>query len=221
MKYYSEKSIGARLLQAEEAIIIGQTEEELKQVLATRGYGEAVLNDGATRVASVKEIDTIKREQLGLQVVATAEVDEANRTLRLSFETDRRMVRIAARSNPNYLDQLRLNENISKAVHDFVLQAAHFYKKVKEHPDVIALVQDRYNLGTDVLDSRLAEVAALEDALRRQQRLVGELRKVTQRRREAMGEVDEWMKGFIATARIAFREDRGSLDKLGIHVRRK
>ena len=221
MKYYSEKSMGARLLQAEEAIIIGQTEEELSQVFAARGYGEAVFNDGAARVAAVKEIDTIKREQLGLQVVATADVDEANRTLRLSFETDRRMVRIATRSNPGYQDQLRLNERVSKAVYDFVPQAAHFYAKVKEHPDVIALVQTRYNLGIEVLDSRLAEVADLEEALRKQQRLVGELRKVTQQRREAMQEVDAWMKGFIATARIAFKEDIGSLQKLGIHVRRK
>ena len=221
MKYYSEKSIGARLQQAEEAIIIGQTDSELTEALADRGYTEAVFGDGATRVAAVKAIDAIKREQLGLQVVATTAVDTAYRTLRISFTTDRRIVRLASVDNPDYIAQLRLNERLSAAISDFVLQAAHFYAKVKEHPEVMTLVQERYNIGIDVLDARLAEIAALEEALRNQQFLVGQLRKVTQERRDAMDEVDVWMRGFIATARIVFNGDRGSLQKLGITVRRK
>ena len=219
MKYYSAKSIGARLQQAEEAIIIAQAEADINEVLVSRGYTEGAFLDGAARVAAVKAIDTQKREQLGLQVVATAEVERAYRTLRISFTTDRRIVRLATFDNPEYIDQLRLNQRVSSAAYDFVLQAAHFYNKVKEYPDVMALMQERYNIGEEVIDARIADVAELEETIRKQQVLIGGMRKVTQERREAMALVDAWMKPFIATARIAFQNDPGSLNKLGILMR--
>ena len=221
MKYYSEKSIGDRLQQAEEAIIIGQTNPELSEVLAEKGYTEALFEEGAQRVAAVKSIDAVKRQQLGSQVVATAAMQTASRSLRLSLQTDRRIARLAVGDNPEYADQLRLYEKTSSRLSDFILQARHFYSKVKEHPEVMALIQERYNLTIEVLDQRLTEVAKLEEALRDQQYLIGQLRAVTQQRREAMDQVDAWMREFNATARIAFQDDLANLQKLGILVRRK
>gem|GEM_PF-1183584 len=221
MKYYSEKTIGDRLQQAEEAIIIGQTNPELSEVLADKGYTEALFEEGAQRVAAVKSFDALKRQQLGSQVVATTAMNTAARSLRLSLDTDRRIARLAVGDTPEYADQLRLYEKTSPRLSDFILQARHFYTKVKEHPEVMALIQERYNLTIEVLDQRLAEVVQLEEALRDQQYLKGEMRAVTRQRREAMDQVDAWMRDFNATARIAFQGDQPKLQKLGIHVRSK
>ena len=221
MKYYSEKSIGDRLQQAEEAIIIGQTNPELSEVLADKGYTEVIFADGAQRVAAVQSFDALKREQLGAQVVATAAMNMAYRSSRRSLDTDRRIARLAVGDHEVYAVQLRLYEKTASKVADFILQARHFYSKVKEHPEVMTLIQERYNLTIEVLDKRLAEVAVLEEALRDQQYIIGQMRAVTQQRREAMDQVDAWMRDFNATARIAFQGDLPKLQKLGIHVRSK
>ncbi|MBX2822391.1 MAG: hypothetical protein KTR29_22035 [Rhodothermaceae bacterium] len=221
MKYYTEKSIGDRLQQAEEAIIIGQTNPELSEVLADKGYTEALFEDGAQRVAAVKSFDALKRQQLGSQVVATAAMQSAYRSLRLSLDTDRRIARLAVGDNEEYAFQLRLYEKTSRRLSDFILQARHFYTKVQEHPEVMALIQERYNLTIDVLNQRLTEVANLEEALRDQQYIIGQMRAVTRQRREAMDQVDAWMRDFNATARIAFQGDQPKLQKLGIHVRQR
>ena len=221
MRYYSEKSTAERLVQAEEAIVIGQNNPELSEVFAGQGYSETEFNKGAQLVASVREADTLQREQLGNQIVATATANKAYRLLRRSFDADRKVVRIVLEEQPEYVEVLRLSERTSRRREDFILQARHFYEKVMEHAEVMTLLANRYNITPEVLVARRQEISDLEEALIEQQYLIGLTREVIRQRQEAVASLDVWMRRFIAVARIAFKNDVSQLQKLGIVVKVK
>ena len=220
MKYYSTKSIAARLLQAEEAILIGQTNPELSESLVIGGYTDTAFAEGMALVTAVRDVDTRRREQLGTQVVATSALKAALRNLRSSFDTDRRIARQVLRGMDDLIDLLRLKEKTSSTTEELMLQVRHFYKKLQENTEVMTLMQARYNITVELLDARLLEVVAAEEAWRTQQYLKGEMREMTRQRRAAMDAVDTWMRRFNTTARLLFKDDVPKLDKLGIHVRR-
>lgn len=218
MKYYSAKTIPARLIQAEESINNGQASEVI-DVLNQQGYTPEEFSVGAEYLAAVRSIDADRREQLGAQIVATAGVQAAYVELRKSFSADRRMMRQALSGKPEYIDMLRLKGPVSNRVESLVLQARHLYEKVIEHEAVMALLQSRYNITADVLTSRFQEIVALETAIQEQQYLKGQLREVSKQRQEAMARLDGWMRRFIAVSRIAFEDDRPKLEKLGIYTK--
>ncbi|MBX2821414.1 MAG: hypothetical protein KTR29_17090 [Rhodothermaceae bacterium] len=220
MKYYSEKSIPARLIQAEEAIVNGQS-NEVSSVLVGQGYTPEEFSQGTLHIEVVRTIDADRREHLGAQVVATASVKEAFRVLRRSFSADRKLMRQALAGNDEYITALRLHERMNKQLEAFVLQARHLYEKVVAHEGVMALLQSRYNMTAELLNSRFEEIVELEAAIQQQQYLKGQLREAAKQHREAMATLDKWMRRFIAVARIAFDEDKPKLEKLGIHVRSK
>jgi len=220
MKYYSEKSIPARLMQAEESIVNGQS-NEVSEVLSEQGYTPEEFSQGSLHLAAIRQIDADRREHLGAQVVATASVKEAYRVLRKSFSADRRLMRQALVNNSDYIDALRLNEPMNRQMEAFVLQARHLYEKVVGHNAVMTLLQSRYNITIEVLTSRFDEIVELEAAVQQHQYLKGQLREAAKQHRDAMATLDKWMRRFIAVARIAFDEDKPKLEKLGIHVKSK
>lgn len=221
MKYYLHKSMAARLLQAEEAIEIGRNHQELNDLLVQQGYTEREFSIGAGYVATVRAIDVLKREQLGKQVNATADADSAYRTLRRHFAADRQVVRLALDGHPDYAGQLRLSERTHKDRDAFILQARHFYEGIRDHEEVRNILESAYGIMPGVMAARLDIVIGLEQALVVQQYMIGQMRDITKKRREAMKALDTWMNRFIAIARIVFKHDTPKLHKLGIRVKQR
>ena len=217
MIYYNQKSIGARIIQADEAIRNVQTNPDLSEALALQGYTEAELAAGRDLVDTVKAASTLRREQLGAQTMATSTADKAYRSLRQAFDADRRQFRQALFDEPGFGQELRLSESTSTRRGDFVMQARHFYGKVKDQTEKISLVQGY--ITPEYLDSRLQQIASLEEVFSIQRYLIGQTREVKKIRREAIDELDVWMKRFIAIAHVAFSDDRPKLSKLGIVVK--
>ena len=82
----------------------------------------------------------------------------------------------------------------------------------------MATLLERYKMTAEVIDGRVVELAELVEAINDQQVKKAEAQVATQRRREAMEELDAWMNRFILVARQAFRDDRKQLEKLGLVV---
>ena len=219
MKYYNKKPIAARIVQADESIANAQNNPELSEVLASQGYTETELAVGRGLVDAAKAADSLRREQVGAQIVASGTAEKAYRSVRLAVDADRRQFRLALQDEPDYIEALRLAENMGTHRTDFVLQTLHLYQKVKQHPEVMALLAAQNNVTPEYLDNRLNQVISLEEAFRVQQYLIGQTREAQQQRREALQELDVWMKRFIAISRVAFGDDLPKLRKLGITVK--
>lgn len=218
--YYIKQNIPERLITAEGAIVIAQTDPELTEALKSVGYQEEHFAQANQLVESATSLATEQEVHRGAQVAATAAVTEAYDVVRRYFGDDRRLLRIALRSNRKLYLEMRLHIRAKNTRAASVQQMIHFYKEAIVHPDVVQALAEQH-VASDRFAGRIEAVDALINALQVQQHLQGQVFVTTQKRREAMKALDDWMTTFIRDARYVFNENEEQLRKLGVGVRVK
>ena len=219
MVYYPRKTISDRITIAQKTIRIAINDPNLYNTLIEYGYVDTSYNEGLRLQDVARQAEEQRLEQLGFQVAATTALKELYTTLRLTFDTDRRIARLLLRGNQALSDTFRLHIRSTRHRANFILQASHLYDQMRVHVDLLPTLSTRFNITLPVIEERLADLARLEAAILEQQRVIGEVRLATEKRRMAMDALDGWMKRFIRVARIAFQEDKARLRKLGILVK--
>ena len=218
MRYYSNKSIPARLLHAEEIITTVSIDEALRERLETTGYSESEFQEVQVLLEQAQRLETNQQVQLGKQTYATNTLNELTQAVRLKFVSDRRVTRYVLKREPAISEELRLHIKTKAGREALIRQMTHFYEEVVKYPDLLDRLSTEYNLTAELLASRMKEVSALMQAIQVQQYQVGQARVATRQRQEAMKQLDAWMAGFIGMARQAFRGEEANLKKLRIYV---
>jgi len=218
MKYYSTKSIPARLTHAEEIITTVAVDESIRGRLESTGYTESRFQEVKGLLEEAQRLETNQQVQLGKQTSATSTLNELTQVIRLKFVGDRRITRYVLKKDSVLVEELRLHLNTKKGREALIRQMTHFYEEVVKYPELMVKLSADYNLTAELFASRREEVGTLIQAIQVQQYQVGLSRAATQERQEAMQELDTWMSAFIGVARVVFRGEETSLQKLRIHV---
>ena len=221
MKYYREKSVSERLVQARETLNNAQLDEEVKIILAESGYAEAEFADGTTRLDAAERLEVDQEVQKGEQVKSTAELNTVYEALRSQFSLDRRLLRKVVRANKGLYEGLRLHIHVKQGRGAFIQQATHFYDEVVTNPEVLQLLLDDQNVTAEFFEVGREGLTRLIAAINVQQQMIGQAQVATRARRAAMAALDEWMIEFNRTARYVFKDNERQLRKLGITVRGK
>lgn len=221
MKYYGQKSIPQRLVQAEEVITNVAIDEYLRTRLASTGYAEDEFVEVQQLLENAQLLETNQQVQLGKQTAATNELKVLTQAIRLKFVGDRRVVRFVLKDNISLYEELRLQINTKNGREALLRQMQHFYEEVVKHEALIAQLTDSFNLTAELFASRLQEVAALFQAIQVQRYQIAQVRVATRDRQDAMQLLDDWMSAFIGVARQTFRKDEENLKKLQIFTQPK
>ena len=219
MNYYQSRPVSERLNNAREIIDIVQSDPELSEPLAQFGYSETEFVEAARRLEAASTLEVNQEAMLGAQVAATNALTQAIRVMKSAFSADRRFLQAILRDRISLVEELRLHIRMKDKRDAFVRQAIHFYEEAIRHSEVQALILAEYNMTPEAFyATRITQLTSLLEAMRIQQYQLGQARVATQQRRQAMGELDEWVRGFIRTARYAFRGNERQLRKLGLAV---
>ena len=219
MTYYLARSISERLNNAREIIDIVQSDPELSEPLAQLGYSKKEFSDGAQRLEAASTMEVNQEAMLGAQVAATETLVQAIKAMKCSFSTDRRILQELLKSRRALYEELRLHLRMKRGRDAFVRQATHFYELAVSHAEVRTLLLAEYTLTPEVFFApRQAQLNLLLEAMRIQQYRIGQARVATQQRRQAMQDLDTWVRAFIHTARFAFQDNKRQLRKLGLTV---
>ena len=221
MKYYREKSVSERLVQARETLQNVQQDEEIKAVLVASGYTEAEFTNGNSRLNAAERRGVDQEVQKGEQVKSTAELNEVLAAIRRQFSLDRHVVRKVTRSSRGLYEGLRLHIAIKPGRGAFIQQASHFYAEVATNPTVLQALFDEQNVTSEFFITGREGLTRLITAMNVQQQKIGQAQVATRARRAAMAALDEWMLEFNRTARYAFKGNECQLKKLGITVKGK
>ena len=221
MKYYTEKSVSERLVQARETLHNAQEDEEIKSILAETGFAEAEFADGNSRLDAAAGLEVDQEARKGEQVKSTAELKAVYTALRRQFSLDRQLLRKVVRSNTGLYEGLRLHIRVKTGRGPFIQQASHFYDEVATNSVVLQLLQDEQNVTSDFFAIGREGLTRLIAAINVQQQMIGQAQVATRARREAMAALDEWMIEFNRTARFVFKDNERQLRKLGITVKGK
>ncbi|MBX2822581.1 MAG: hypothetical protein KTR29_22985 [Rhodothermaceae bacterium] len=221
MKYYREKSISERLVQARETLNNALLDDEIKEIMASSGYAEAEFSEGNSRLNAAESLEVEQEAHKGEQVKSTADLIEIYNALRQQFSLDRRVIRIVTRANRGLYEGLRLHIKVKAGRGAFIQQATHFYEEVATDPGVLQLLADKQNLTDEFFIAGREGLARLIAAINFQQQMIGQAQVSTRARQAAMADLDEWMIEFNRTARYVFKDNERQLRKLGITVRGK
>lgn len=216
--YYSNQPLSKRLFSTDEALTIAETDATVADVMAVYGFTPERLAQGRDLYNETFAAYDRRRDLFAAQMQATERMNTLLKAFRTQYSNDRRIVRAVLEKKRSVLEPFGLNENLKNARESLVDQAKRFYAATTGSEIVMARLLERYQMTSSVIDARLAELGVLVEAINAQQVNRAEAQVATQRRQEAMEQLDKWMSDFIAVARRAFKEDRKQLEKLGLKV---
>ena len=214
--YYKDQTTTERLFFFLEAITIVSSDPAIAEVLASYGFGEERMDIARDIYDRTHASFAIRQDRFAEQLQATDRLNEARDEFVKLFRNDRSLVQSVLRKKRSEWEGFGLNTLIYKKREKLVNQADYFYNAVKESPFVLSELESLYKISVELIDSRLLALQAFVNAIQEQQLKRAEAQVATQRKRESLKEMDDWMTTFLGVARQAFKEDRKQLEKLGI-----
>lgn len=212
-----KQSIEDHLLAAQVAIHNALDDVELQDYLAEYGYDREKLEAGRVLYQATVVAQQTQQVKYGDQYNAT---DTVNRLREEADETYMRYVevaRIALRDRRGVAAKLNLRGRRKKAIAGWIVQVRQFYDNLLSDADLMESMAE-FGVTQAKLEAGRAQVDAVEEANRIQDKLRGEAQDATQARDAALEALDRWMSDFIAIARLALKERPQLLEKLGIVV---
>ena len=216
--YYIQQNLSERITYSNEAINLTETDSTLGESLKEFGITPERLEVGKGYVADVSRLINRQQVEYGIRIETTEAVNDLFKEVRSRLSLDRQMIRYELNANPGILERLNLRGPTASSREALLLQARHVYSEVLADEAVFATIAPQLN--ADMITARLALVEEFAAAMETQQRQRADAKLSTQARRDAMKRLDTWMGDFIRIARVAFRDNPGQLEKLGIKVKR-
>ena len=215
MRTYTKLPATRRLQLAHTAIANALDDDELLAILAPFAYHETKLHEGLTLYLTAESLHHSAMTARGRMEGATADLhtrwDEARTLVRNHLPR----ARIALRYDTSARHALRLDERRAKGQAAWIVQARHFYVGALTKPAILAKLTNEVNLKAEDLETGLAAVDAFEQSRRQRYEGVGESRHAMEARNAAMAALDEWVRDFRDTARIALVERPQLIERLG------
>jgi len=195
-----------------------QTDADLQAGLGAYGYDAAALAEGAALLGAAEEAQQARAQEYGEQYDATDAYDAARETADALYGPHLTLARVAFRTDRDAQSALSLNGRRRKSTSGWLGQAQQFYANVLDGAAYQAGM-GRFNVTAADLEAGRDAVDAVARANADQEREKGEAQKATETRDRALDALDDWMADFREVARVAFRDDRQQLEKLGILAR--
>jgi len=207
--------IAEKITISREAITNALNDAELMDSLIHYGYHPEKLREGLVIQEQVMVHQNNRVAEFGQRMEATQAVVEAYERVYRMYLADRQVVKGFLKPYPGLLERLGVTSKIERRRDAFLFQVQVFYKELKGNEQIRNHL-NLYQFTTESLATRLAEVHALATAMQEQQHQSGLALVATQRQREALAELEDWVIRFFGVARLAFRDDKKQLEKLGI-----
>lgn len=215
---YNRLRITEKIVLSKEAITIALNDVAITEALSKFGFSQDRLSGGLSIQEVVQTLENKRQEEYSRRLAATADADALYADVLAAFQTDRRIVLAVARNKPGFAERLRIANPVERRRDAFLFQVQAFYGEMLEDAQLRADLEP-YNFTEVYLGERMVLVNAFADALHEQQRLSGVSLVATKEREQALASLDNYMAEFIGAARLAFRQDKEQLQKLGIRVR--
>ena len=207
--------IAEKITISREALMNALSDAELTDSLAHYGYYPEKLREGLVIQEHVMVHQNNRVAEFGQRMEATQVANEIYERVYRMYLTDRQVIRGLLKPYPGLLERLGVTSRIERRRDAFLFQVQVFYEELEGNEEIRGPL-NLYHFTTESLRMRLAEVDALAAAMHEQQRQSGLALVATQRQREALAELEDWMIRFFGVARLAFRHDKKQLEKLGI-----
>ena len=204
----STQKQNALLTKAYVAISNATHDPLLQAALARYGYDATRLREGSAHHATVNRL-TQQRERATQTARETALLYQQSKEQLIElFQTHRELARLAYRREAQYTDHLRLTGPREKGLSDMLAQAETFYTHVP------VPLMEKYHVPHKELKEAAKLVTKVRELQAMQRHTQSQVQSLTRSRRQALKQLQTWMRRFMTVARVALEEQPQQLEAL-------
>jgi GTP1/Obg family GTP-binding protein len=201
-----------RIVWSQMAIDTALNNPAIQKQLQKFGITKESLLAGKSYVEEVLRLEAVQRQELGERYDATDELNRVREQARTLYTKHVVDARHALRDQRGSWEALGLDGKRKIDLFEWLAQADTFYSNVGP----VMSILKKYN----VTESEVAEAKALiqkvMEAYHARNKEASEAKTATQQRNAALKALNEWMKRFVQTAKLAFADEPRQLEVLGI-----
>jgi len=185
---------------------------QLIKTLEAYGYNRKQIQKGKAHLERAWLLFDNKELSYQEKKRATQQLTAYRTELRQVFLKHSGMLRAFYRTDAATQEELGLTQATPQALDRFLTRAQRFYTKAR----LLQAATSDFPIADEALMQAQAMIAAISDARIQQLSKKREAERTTQQQNEALKELRQWVRDFMAIAKIAFREDPQQLEALGI-----
>ena len=213
-----DQPIDEQLSDADVLITNAQADDDIMAAFATVGRDAAYFTDGQSRLDTARALHQQQDVEYGEQYAATDDLHAKKAVANDTYMRHLRLARIALEEDTAARAALRLDGRRRRTIDKWLGQAQGFYDNLAANDAWMQAVAGNGVTPEDVTAAQ-AEVEAVAEARRTQERETGEAQQATEAREEALDHLDEWMSKARKLARVALEGQPQKLEELGILAR--
>jgi len=210
----SKQSIAQQLVEAQLMIDNSLSDPEIQELVAAFGYSAEKLNAAKALYDSARTAVNLQKSKSGAQQESTSRLTEAEAAARDAYQALVKVARAVFIKDKAQLTALGLTGMEPEDLAGFLTAA---YTLFDNAPNLSALAD--YGYGAARLQTERGKISALDQANRQQEAAKGAAQQSTVDRDAALQVLNDWVAQYRKIARVALREKKQLLEKIGIVVR--
>lgn len=209
-------SIAERVNAARVAIENTQSDATIQAAVAQFGYSTERLNEGKQILDRARAAINAQIGAAGSQRDATAQLEAARKDAEAAYQALAKVARAVLIKEKAKLVSLGLTGKMPQTIAGFLTAAYAMFNNAQSPELQAALVG--YGYDSAKLQSERALITAFDEANRRQEAAKGTAQQSTRDQDAALKALDQWYQQYIKIARVALRNQKELLEKLGIRM---
>lgn len=209
-----KQTIYGQIVDAQRTIENALNHKEIQKGLSAFRYARKKLLEGKALCEQTHMLHMSKFDKYGSQYQTSNTLKEEVALVKMQYKRHLQIARLAFEDNRGVQEKLKLKGKRKENLDGWLEQATAFYYYIDGVMEDIT----RYGADQEELIQTKVMVEALSATKQQQLQTRGEAQHATQQRNIALKQLNNWMKKFRQTARIALQEEPQLLEILGIKV---
>ncbi len=214
----AKKTISNMLKDAKLALTNSMSDPEIPGYVSLYGYDLTRLNEGMALYNAADRAVNALAAAIGGQKQATEELLKAQKKAILSYQDLSKIAKTLLKGDEGALSKLGLNRRMPRTTAGFTAAGNILFDNIQADPAIKAKLATR-GYTEEKSASERANIVAFDQADTAQEAAKGANRNAAAEEAAALKKLNDWIAEYRKIAKIALREKKNLLEKLGIPVR--
>ncbi len=214
----AKNTISDQLKAAKVALTNSLADAEIQGYVAKYGYDTTRLNEGQAIYLAADSAVSAAAAATGAQKQTTEDLLKAQKTALTAYQDLSTVAKAVLKGNGGALTKLGLDRPMPRTTAGFTAAGYILFDNATADPDIKSKVGTR-GYTDEKLATERAKIVAFDEADDHQEAAKGANQQASNAEASAMKKLNDWMAEYRKIAKIALREKKNLLEKLGIPVR--
>lgn len=217
MSTKSRNSISEQLNFANVALNNSINDPEILNLVSNFGYTKEKLEEGLNLYKAAVDIVNTRTRLAGAQYQATEELKVKEKLAREAYQNLAKVARAVFKQDQARLAQLGIVGEMPKKIAEFIARGYTVFDNALSI-DEIKTALSHFGYDEAKLTEERQKIVDFDLANQRQEAAKGEVQQASKNQEKALKEMNEWVAQYIKIARVALKDKKQLMEKIGVRV---